>query len=94
MVSEVDDDAEGATHRKAVAQRQREQARAANPDPMSEGQSKALMAYLNRRHGDDRQAYCRELSDFFRRPVKSSRELTRTEVSEFLNAVNGETYAQ
>lgn len=94
VVSEVDDDAEGATNRKAVAQRQREQARAANPDPMSEGQSKALMAYLSRRHVDDRQAYCQELSSFFRRPIKSSRELTRAEVSEFLNAVNGGNHDQ
>ena len=94
VVSEVDDDAEAATNRRDAAQRQRQQARAANPDPMTEAQSKALMAYLNRRHGNDRQAYCRELSDFFQRSIKSSRELTKAEVSEFLNAVNGGDYAQ
>lgn len=42
VVSEVDDDAEAATNRRDAAQRQRQQARAANPDPMTEAQSKAL----------------------------------------------------
>ncbi len=92
VVSEEDDDAEAATRRRAAMQR--EQARAANPNPMSEAQSKALMAYLNKRHGNDREAYCRELSDFFGRVIKSSRELTKTEVGDFLNAVAGEGYAQ
>ena len=94
VVSEVDDDAEAATNRRDAAQRQRQQARAGNPNPMSEAQSKALMAYLNKRHGNDREAYCRELSDFFGRIIKSSRELTKTEVGDFLNAVNGGYHAQ
>lgn len=70
------------------AQQQREGAKAANPDPMTAAQSKMLMAYLSKRHGNSREAYLAELSDFFGRPIKSSRELTRDMTSEFLDAVN------
>ena len=59
-----------------------------NPSPMTKPQSDALMAYLTQRHGDNRDAYLAELSNFFGRPVRSSRELTRADVSEFLDAVN------
>lgn len=69
-------------------QQQREAAKASNPDPMTAAQSKMLMAYLSKRHGDSRQAYLDELSGFFGREIKSSRELTKTDVSEFLDAVN------
>ena len=62
-------------------------AKAVNPDPMTKPQSDALMAYLTKRHGQDRAAYLVELSEFFRRDIKSSRELTKTDVSEFLNAL-------
>ena len=56
---------------------------------MTPDQSKALMAYLTKRHGDNRAAYLSELSQFFGRPLSSSRELTKADVSEFLNAING-----
>jgi hypothetical protein len=65
-----------------------EQAKASNHDPMTEAQHKALMAYLSQRHGKDRAGYISELSSFFGRTVNSSRELTKDEVSEFLDAVN------
>ena len=45
------------------------------------------MAYLTQRHGDNRDAYLAELSNFFSRPIGSSRELTKADVSEFLEAV-------
>ncbi|MBD5647958.1 MAG: ATP-binding protein [Desulfovibrio sp.] len=65
-----------------------EQAKTQNPSPMTPDQSKALMAYLTKRHGNDRAAYLAELSSFFGRPIASSRELTKADVSEFLDAVN------
>ena len=90
VVTEEDDDANAAQGRgaKQQAQQQREAAKASNPDPMTAAQSKMLMAYLSKRHGDSRQAYLDELSGFFGREIKSSRELTKTDVSEFLDAVN------
>ena len=65
-----------------------EQAKELNQEPMTKAQSNALMAYLTKKHGDDRAAYLAELSDFFGRPISSSRELTKDDVSEFLDAVN------
>lgn len=59
-----------------------------NIDPMTKAQSAALMAYLTKRHGNNRAAYLAELSSFFGRSVTSSRELTKGDVSEFLDAVN------
>ncbi len=67
----------------------RSNAKANNPSrPMTKPQSDALMAYLTQRHGDNRDAYLAELSNFFGRPIGSSRELTKADVSEFLDAVN------
>lgn len=54
---------------------------------MTKAQSSALMAYLTKRHGNNRDAYLAELSSFFRRDIKSSRELSKAEVSEFLDTV-------
>jgi len=90
VVTEEDDDGNAAQGRnsKAQAQQQRQAAKSANPSPMTQAQSTALMAYLTRRHGNDRQAYLDELSDFFGRQINSSRELTFDMTSEFLNAVN------
>lgn len=65
-----------------------EQAKTQNPSPMTPEQSKALMAYLTKRHGNDRAAYLAELSSFFGRTISSSRELTKADVSEFLDTVN------
>lgn len=65
-----------------------EQAREKNVDPMSKAQSSALMAYLTKKHGDDKAAYLAELSDFFGRQISSSRELTRVDVYDFLDAIN------
>ncbi len=65
-----------------------EQAKEDNAEPMSKPQSAALMAYLTKKHGDNRDAYLAELSEFFGRKLTSSRELTKADVSEFLDAVN------
>lgn len=59
-----------------------------NNNSMTSAQSSALMAYLTKRHGNNRDAYLAELSSFFGREISSSRELTRDDVSEFLDAIN------
>ena len=95
LVSEEDDDGERAQGRPPRAQ-QRAARTASSPAPatsptsdtgMTKAQSNALMAYLTKRHGQNREAYLAELSDFFGRPITSSRELSRAEVSDFLEAV-------
>lgn len=58
-----------------------------NPDPMTPQQSKALMAHLSKHFGNDRNAYLAELSNFFGRDIKSSRELTKDDVASYLDAV-------
>ena len=76
---------------KSFVDQARDAAKDNNPEPMSKEQSSALMAYLTRKYGTDRAAYLKELSDFFERPIASSRELTKTMVSEFLEVVfNGQ----
>ena len=70
------------------AAQQRETAKANNPDPMTKAQSSAIMAYFTRKYRDDRQAYLDELSNFFGRPIYSSRELTKNMASEFIDAIN------
>lgn len=94
VVTEEDDDGNAAQGRtsKAQAQAQREQAKAANPEPMTDAQSKALMAYFSKKYtegsnDDKRNAYLSELSNFFERKISSSRELTKTMVSQFLDVV-------
>lgn len=96
IVSEEDDDGERAQGRPPRAQ-QRAARTASSPAPathadtsdtgMTKTQSNALMAYLTKRHGQNREAYLAELSDFFGRTITSSRELSRAEVSDFLEAV-------
>lgn len=95
LVSEEDDDGEHAqgrplqTRQRAPRQASSASASAAATDTgMTQAQSKALMAYLTKRHGDNREAYLAELSSFFQRPITTSRELTREEVSDFLDAVH------
>jgi len=90
VVADEDDDGNAAQGRTARAQvqAQRQQAKAANPDPMTDAQSKALMAYLSKKHGNDRSGYLAELSCFFGRQIQSSRELTKNMVAEFLDAIS------
>lgn len=89
MVGIAQDDDDGATAMKESQEQARAKAKAENTSPMTPEQSKALMSYLTKRHGDSRADYLAELSRFFGRPIASSRELTKADVSEFLNAING-----
>ena len=92
-VAQDDDDGEGAMAASKAAEKERvqqtrQQARANNPDPMTKAQHSAVMAYLTRRHGNDRQGYIDELSAFFGRTITSSAELTKSMASEFIDAIN------
>lgn len=89
MVGIAQDDDDGATAMKESQEQARAKAKAENTSPMTQKQSDLLMSYLTKRHGDNREAYLAELSRFFGRPIASSRELTKADVSEFLNAING-----
>ena len=92
-IAQDDDDGEAAmaASRKAETQRiqqVRKQAVENNPDAPSPEMFKALMATLTERGLRERDDILRELSDFLGRDVRSSRELTRSEVSDYLNAVH------
>jgi len=81
------------------AQQQREAAKAANPDPMTQAQSTMLMAYLTKKYTqgseeEKRDAYLKDLSSFFGKTITTSRELTRQMVSEYLDAVNSTAEAE
>lgn len=93
-IAQDDDDGETAMQESRKAENQRiqqtrRQAEENNLELPSKEMFAALMEYLLKRYGNDRDAYLSELSSFFKRPITSSRELTRSDVSEFLNAVNG-----
>ena len=74
---------------KQKIQQVRQQAAASNPDAPTPEMFRALMATLTERGCKEREDYLAELSDFFGKEVKSSKELTKAEVSEYLNACNG-----
>ena len=91
---DVQDDGETAMQESRKAQKQRvqqtrQQAAENNPDAPSAEMFRALMATLTERGCKEREDYLAELSDFFGREVKSSKELTKAEISEYLNACNG-----
>lgn len=56
----------------------------APPKRMTSDQAKALMEYLRRRHGDDKDAYLQELTAFLGWEVKSSSDLSYNDVAWFL----------
>ena len=74
---------------KQRVQQTRQQAAENNPDAPSPEMFRALMAALTERGCKEREEYLAELSGFFGREVKSSKELTTAEISEYLNACNG-----
>lgn len=90
IVTEDDDDgnaAQGRT-RKAEVKAVREKAAAENPSPATDAQRKAFFAAMRQRHGENREEILAELSNFFGREIASSNELTKDEISEFLDALN------
>lgn len=94
VVSEDDDDAEGAGARakKRDVQQQRDDARAAQP-PMNQALRKAFQTAMSKRYAVTHDAEAKralilnELSEFFARPISTSNELTDAEVKEFLDAI-------
>lgn len=92
-IAQDDDDGETAMAESRKAENQRvkqvrQQASAKNPDAPTDEMFRALMATLTERGCKKREEYLAELSAFFQREVKSSKELTRAEISEYLNACN------
>lgn len=88
VADEDDDGCNAGPNQKERVQQTRQQAKVNNPDPMTKAQHSAVMAYLTRRHGNDRQGYIDELSAFFGRTITSSAELTKSMASEFIDAIN------
>lgn len=92
-IAQDDDDGETAMQESRKADKQRVQqvrqrAAAENPDAPTPEMFRALMATLTERGCKEREEYLAELSSFFGKEVKSSKELTRAEISEYLNACN------
>ena len=92
-IAQDDDDGETAMAESRKAEKQRvqqvrQQAKEQNHDAPSREMLQALMATLKERGCKEREEYLAELSAFFQREVKSSNELTRAEISEYLNACN------
>ena len=75
---------------KTAVRRTREKAAAENPSPATDAQRKAFFAAMRQRHGENREEILAELSNFFGREIASSNELTKDEISEFLDALNME----
>ena len=85
----ADPDAETARFKpktKQEIQQVRQQAAANNPDPASAAQLKAIMACLQARGLREREDSLAYLGNFLGRTIASSKELTRTEASDFLEA--------
>jgi hypothetical protein len=91
IASDEDDDGEASMaaakkYKAEQVQQVRQQATANNPDPATEAQIKAIMACLQSRGFRTREDYLAELGNFLGRPITSSKELTRAEASDFLEA--------
>lgn len=91
IASDEDDDGEASMqaakkYKAEQVQQSRQQAAVNNPDPATKAQLQALMARFHERGLSSREGYLSELADFFGRPIKSSNELTKAEVSEYLEA--------
>lgn len=90
-IAQDDDDGETAMAESKKAEKQRvqqvrEQAAANNTDPPSREMFNALMATLNERGFKEQKQYLAEMTRFFGREIKSSKELTRAQVKEYLDA--------
>lgn len=91
IASDEDDDGEASMqaakqYEKKQIQQVRQQAVVNNPDPATEAQIKAVMACLQARGARNREDYLAMLGNFLGRTLTSSKELTRTEASDFLEA--------
>ena len=58
------------------------------PQCMTKRQLDNIMAYLTKRHGDNKQAWLAELSGFLGRPISSARDLTFDDAAAFIDAIN------
>ena len=90
-IAQDDDDGETAMEESRKAEKQRiqqarERAKENNQDPPSKEMFSALMATLTERGFKQREQILEELSSFFGKDIQSSKELTRSQISEYLNA--------
>lgn len=90
-IAQDDDDGEAAMAESRKAEKQRiqqvrKQAVENNPDAPSPEMLRALMATLRERGFNERAECLAELSSFIGRKVMSRNELTRSEISDYLNA--------
>lgn len=91
IASDEDDDGEASMqaskkYKAEQIQQVRQQATANNPDPATEAQRKAIMTIFQSRGLGSREDYINELSSFFGRQVNSTKELTKAEASEYIEA--------
>ena len=90
-IAQDDDDGETAMQESRKAEKEsiqqiRERAKENNQDPPSKEMFSALMATLTERGFKQREQILEELSSFFGKDIQSSKELTRSQISEYLNA--------
>lgn len=90
-IAQDDDDGETAMQESRKAEKERvqqirERAKENNQDPPSKEMFNALMATLTERGFKQREEILSELSSFFGKDIQSSKELTRSQISEYLNS--------
>lgn len=83
----VDKDKAKAKVEKEKLREVRQKAMENNPNPPTDAQKNMFFGIMTRRHHGDRDLILAELSNFFGRQVASSNELTKEEVSRFLDAL-------
>lgn len=88
VADEDDDGCNAGPNQKERVQQTRQQAKANNPDPLTDKQQKAICAHLTRLYGNDRDACLNELSNFFGCSITSTNALTKAQASDYLDAIN------
>ena len=90
VVTDEDDDGNGAQGRnnKAQIEKDRAAAKANNPSPPSDPQRKMFMSMMSKKHNGNRDAILDDLSKYFGRKIASSNELTKAEISEMIEVLN------
>ena len=96
VVSEDDDDGNAAQGRKSKQEIQqvRAEAKANNSNPATDPQRRKMYAIMGKRYGDNREAIIKVMSDFFKREIKSSNELTTAEVAKLIDWLESDSTMQ
>jgi hypothetical protein len=91
--TEGDNDADAQTPEvkpKTAPKSQPSQAQEVNGTAATDAQCKAIYSMLSKRGKTDKEDILKDLSAFFRRPIMSSKELTKGEASEYIEALQKE----